>query len=255
MISVTIIVKNGQRRLRQVLESLKHFDEVLLYDTGSTDETLKICADFSNVTIHLAVFNGFGPAHHAAATLAKHDWILSVDADEVLSDELAKEILSLSLNPSTVYFLPFHNFFNGKHIKWCGWYPETHCRLFNRKITQFSEALVHEGVLTKDLQQVILKHPVLHYPYDSISDFLKKMERYSTLFAEQNLNKRKSSPFIAFYHGLGAFLKSYLIKRGFLGGYEGFLISVYNGHTAFYKYLKLYQANVAHFDVSQDRQG
>ncbi len=253
MISVTILVKNGQSRLGEVLNALKKFDEIILLDTGSTDQTLEIAKDFSNVAIHHAPLQGFGPTHNLAASLAKNDWILSIDDDEVVTPELAEEILSLNLNPDHLYTLPFFNFFNGKKIKWCGWYPEKHTRLYHRKKTGFTDAMVHEGVMTKNLQPITLRNPVHHHSYDSLSDFLTKMEHYSTLFAEQHRAKRKSSPLIALYHGVGGFLKSYFLKKGFMGGYEGFLISVYNGHTAFYKYLKLYHANATRPHVPQSR--
>ena len=243
MISVTILVKNGARRLKEVLDALACCDDIVLYDTGSTDATLEIARAYPNVTIYQKPFTGFGPCHNEAARLAKYDWILSIDSDEVISSQLAEEINRLSLEANTVYSLPFQNYYNEKQIKWCGWYPEQHIRLYNRRHTAFSEAMVHEGVISKGLRIVKLQHPVLHYPYDSISDFLVKMERYSTLFARQYYQKRKSSPWIAIGHGCAAFFKSFLLKRGFMGGYEGFLISAYNGHTAFYKYLKLYQAN------------
>ncbi len=255
MISVTILVKNGERRLREVLESLKKFNEIILLDTGSTDRTLLIAAEFPNVKMYQRSFQGFGHAHNEAASLANNEWILSIDADEVLSEDLAKEILNYSLDAGCVYALSFYNYFNGKHIKWCGWYPESHVRLYHKNTTRFSEALVHEGVLCDGLRKKYFKAPLHHYSYDTLSDFLQKMERYSTLFALQYHRKRASSPLIALYHGVGAFLKSYLLKRGFLGGYEGFLISVYNGHTAFYKYLKLYEINATHSDVSSDRDG
>jgi glycosyltransferase involved in cell wall biosynthesis len=243
MISVTILVKNGERRIRDVLEALLPFNEVLVYDTGSSDTTLKIAENFSNVSIYQRKFIGFGPSHNLAAQLATNDWILSIDADEVLSSELTQEILNLKLNPECVYALPFYNFYNGKQIKWCGWYPERHIRLYHRKQTSFSEAMVHEGVILGALKEIVLNHPVYHYPYDSLSDFLVKMERYSSLFAEQNHLKKKSSPLVAIWHAVAAFFKSFFIKKGCFGGYEGFLISAYNAHTAFYKYLKLYQAN------------
>lgn len=243
MISVTILVKNGERCLSAVLTAVQAFDEVVIFDTGSTDKTLEIARQFPNVRIHQGPLHGFGEAHNLAASLAKNAWILSIDADEILSPELAKEILSLPLDPAIVYALPFHNHFNGKQIKWCGWYPEKHVRLYNKTRTSFSEALVHEGILTKGLTEKTLSHPVHHYPYATISDFLIKMERYSSLFAAQYQHKRASSPLIACLHGAGAFFKSFILKKGFLGGFEGFLISAYNGHTAFYKYLKLYQAN------------
>jgi len=243
MISVTVIVKNGERCLSRVLHALAVFDEVILFDTGSTDRTLEIARQFSNVKIVEKPFNGFGAAHNEAASHARHDWILSLDADEVASAPLIAELKALKLDPNCAYSLPFRNYFNGKWIRWCGWYPEKHLRLYNRKKTGFSEALVHEGVRLNDLKEVTLAHPVDHYPYTTLSDFLIKMERYSSLFAAQYKNKRAASPFTALIHGWGAFFKSYFLKRGFLGGYEGFVISFYNAHTAFYKYLKLYQIN------------
>jgi len=243
MISVTLLVKNGERKLKEVLNSLSDFEEIIFYDTGSSDNTLKIAQQFANVTIYQKKFTGFGSCHNEAAQLAKNDWILSIDADEILSSQLAHEITHLPLDFHAVYSLPFHNYFNGKMIKWCGWHPEKHIRLYNRKYTSFSESLVHEGVMKKGLKEITLNHPICHYPYESISDFLIKMERYSTLFAQQYHKKKKSSPLIALGHGFAAFFRSFILKRGFLGGYEGFLISAYNSHTAFYKYLKLYQSN------------
>lgn len=244
MISVTILVKNGSRCLKEVLTALSIFDDIVLYDTGSEDATLEIAQTFPNITIYKKKFIGFGPCHNEAAKLAKHDWILSIDADEVLSESLAVEITHLKLNPNTIYAIPFFNYYNGRQIKWCGWYPEKHNRLYHKQRTAFSEAMVHEGVIKQSgMSEVLLQNPIHHYPYSSISDFLIKMERYSTLFAQQYSKRRKSSPLIAIVHGWGAFLKSFFIKKGFLGGFEGFIISAYNAHTAFYKYLKLYQAN------------
>lgn len=243
MISVTILVKNGERTIKEVLNSVRNFDEVLLYDTGSSDQTLEIARQFPNISIYQKEFTGFGPCHNEAAKLAKYNWILSIDADEVLSQELAHEIKNLSLDSKTIYALPFYNYYKQKQIKWCGWYPEKHIRLYNKTHTAFSESMVHEGVIATGMGVKTLTHPIHHYPYASISDFLVKMERYSTLFAKQYYKKKNSSSCAAIIHGCAAFLKSYILKRGFMGGYEGFLISAYNGHTALYKYLKLYEMN------------
>jgi hypothetical protein len=102
---------------------------------------------------------------------------------------------------------------------------------------------VHEGIISEGMREIKLKEPVHHYSYSSTSDFLQKMQRYTDLFAEQNRGKRSSSLTKAIFHGVAAFLKSYLLKRGFMGGFEGFVISVYNANTAFYKYLKLMELN------------
>lgn len=244
MISVTILVKNGQRHLKQVLEALSSFDEVVVLDTGSTDSTMEIAKSFSNVALHTSPFLGFGPSHNLASSLAKHDWIFSLDADEIASSPLVSEILSLDLkNTNNIYTISRHNFFRGKFIKGCGWYPDCPVRLYNRKITSFSDAMVHEAVLTTGMNKLALKNPVFHYPYNSISDFLAKMQSYSTLFAEQYKGKRSSSLAKAISHAGFAFFKSYVVKRGILLGQEGFIISLYNAHTAYYKYLKLQEIN------------
>lgn len=243
MISVTILTKNNEKYLKSVLESLQSFDEILIYDNGSTDNTLDIAKTFSNVRIIEGPFLGFGMTHNKASSLAKHDWILSIDSDEVMTKELAHEIKSLDLDEACVYSFPRHNYYNGKFIKWCGWYPDRQYRLYNRKKTGFTDVEVHEQVIIEGMEHVLLKNPIKHYSYASIEDFLAKMQHYSDLFAMQNKGKKSSSPLKAFLHGIFAFIRSYFIKTGFLGGYEGFLISSYNGHTAFYKYMKLYEAN------------
>lgn len=243
MISVTILTKNSAKYLEEVLVALKDFDEVVIYDNGSTDLTLDIASKFANVSIHEGPFLGFGPSHNVASSLAKHDWILSVDSDEVVTPALAKEIKALQLKDQCVYSFPRHNEFNGKFIKWCGWYPDRQTRLYNRQNTKFTDAQVHEAIMKEGMQEIELRSPLRHYSYACVADFLSKMQSYSDLFAKQNHGKKRSSPLKAALHGFFAFFKSYFIKRGFLGGYEGFLISAYNGHTAFYKYMKLYELN------------
>lgn len=240
MISATILTKNSEETLPATLESLKNFPEVLILDTGSTDRTFEIAALFPNVRVIKKTFEGFGKTHNLASDLASYDWILSIDSDEVLSSELSSEILGLTLDPGAVYSIDRHNHFQGKHIKYCaGWHPDRIVRIYHRKRTRFTEDRVHERIVTSNLQIVPLRHRMIHTPYRTIEEFMNKMQFYSTLFAEQNAGKKQSSLGKAVAHGLSAFLKSYIAKRGFLGGREGFVISVYNGHTAYYKYLKL----------------
>ena len=240
MISVTILTKNSEKTLRSTLESVASFPEVILLDTGSQDKTLEIAQQFANVRIFIAPFNGFGNAHNLASSHAQHDWILSLDSDEVLSAALVAEIHSLSLDPQVIYSMQRHNYFKGKHIKWCGgWYPDRIIRIYHRKMTRFNEDAVHEKILKNGLKEFELSSPITHTPYLEISDFLNKMQLYSTLYAEQHKQEKKSSLMTAILHGWYAFFKSYILKRGFLGGAEGYIISAYNGHAAFYKYLKL----------------
>ncbi len=242
-ISVTILTKNSQEHIEEIFSVLHGFDEVVVYDTGSTDSTLDIARKFKNVSLFQEEFVGFGPTHNQATSCAKNDWILSIDSDEVPTDEMIEELHGLSLDPQSVYSFPRYNYFNGKFIQWCGWHPERVVRLYHRQQTCFSDDQVHEGVIRESMRLVPLNGVLKHYSYDSIGEFLSKMQLYSELFAKQNAGKKSSSIFKALSHGFFAFFKSYGLKRGFLGGYEGFVISLYNAHTAYYKYLKLFEYN------------
>jgi glycosyltransferase involved in cell wall biosynthesis len=240
MISVTVLTKNSEETLQKTLESVRSFPEVIILDNGSTDATLTLAKAFPNTKIYELPFQGFGKMHNCATGLASFDWILSLDSDEVLSEELIREIHEIKLQSGLVYSILRYNYFNGKQIKWCGgWHPDRVLRLYNRKTTRFSEDAVHEKVLVNGLKEVELKAPMHHTPYRQISDFLTKMQTYSTLFADQHRSQKSSSVSKALLHSWFAFFKSYFLKRGFLGGKEGLIISLYNSHSTFYKYLKL----------------
>jgi len=243
MISITILTKNSARHLAKVLDSVRSFDEVVILDSGSSDDTLAITRQFPNVRVFETQFKGFGPLHNEATGLARNDWIFSLDSDEVMTDELVREINALLLDENTVYSVAMRNYYNGKWIRWCGWYPDRHVRLFNRKKSRFTEDEVHERIITNGFQEIALAGPVKHYSFNCAADFLTKAQFYSDLFAQQNRGKRSSSMGKAVRHGIGAFVKSFFIKRGFLGGREGLTISVGNAIGAFYKYLKLLEAN------------
>ena len=238
MISVTILTKNSERYLSQVLRALHPFPEVVIVDTGSTDHTLEIARTFPNVTIHQRPFEGFGPTHNVASALATYDWILSIDSDEVMTDSLQQEILALPLDPHCAYSLWRKNYYRGRHIRGCGWYPDRVVRLYHRSATRFCNAMVHESVITTGLKVTPHSFPVIHYPYHSVSSFLRKMDTYTDLYADQKAGK-KVSLFTAVGHASYAFLKSYLLQRGFLLGAEGFEIAWFNMNCAFYKYAKL----------------
>ncbi len=243
-ISVTILTKNGKKHIKDVLEALREFGEVILLDNSSTDETVQIASSFANVKVHsLECFEGFGKAHRLMEDLACNDWILSIDSDEVLSNEAIEGIKETEANHNFIYEFAFRNYFNGKWIKTCGWYPDAHPRLYNKQKARFTDSFVHEKVVGEDMQTKRISGYITHYSYDGVEDFLRKMQNYSTLFAEQNRGKKSSSVCKALAHGCFGFFKSYILKRGFIQGYEGFIISYYNAQTAFWKYIKLYEAN------------
>lgn len=233
---ITIAIITNRPLLTKTLSSIASFDDIVVINNGHSPLSIP----GARIIDH--PFIGFGPLRNLAASHAKYDWVLALDADEVITPKLLNELKKLSLDPACAYSMPFHNFFNNKWIKGCGWYPDRHTRLYNRRVTAFTNAQVHEGVITSKLKTVKLTFPIDHYSYQSIGDFLKKMQTYSTLFAEQNRGK-KSSFQKALFRGTFAFFKSYIIKRGFLDGYEGYLISRYNAETTYYKYLKLHELN------------
>ena len=243
MISITILTRNSARHLPKVLDSVRSFDEVVVLDSGSSDGTLAMARQFPNVKVYATQFKGFGPLHNEAAAMARNDWIFSVDSDEVVTPELAQEIATLLLDEDSVYSVSMRNYFNGRWIRHGGWHPDRHVRLFNRKKTRFTNAEVHEGVITDGLREVALAGPVLHFPYDSVADFLTKTQSYTDLYARQNRGIKSSSLTKAITRATAAFLKSYLLQRGFLEGREGFIIASSHAHATFYKYLKLLEAN------------
>ncbi|MGL4347996.1 MAG: glycosyltransferase family 2 protein [Chlamydiales bacterium] len=243
MISIVILTRNSGKSLDRTLQSTITFPEVIVLDSESIDDTKSIASNYANVRFHTRRFCGFGPMRSLADSLASHDWVFALDSDEVLSALLIESLPLISLKPENVYSFPRHNFFNDKWIRSCGWYPDKQIRLYNKNMTSFSKALVHEKVITKHMQIIDLKSPILHYSYNKMDDFLVKMQLYSNLFADQYTGKKKSSMTRAIGHSTYAFVKSFFLQKGFLEGGEGLLISLYNSHTTFYKYLKLWEKN------------
>ncbi|TLU88231.1 MAG: glycosyltransferase family 2 protein [Chlorobium sp.] len=242
-ISVTVLTKNSEAYLCECLEALKPFSEVVILDNGSTDKTLDIAGSFENVRVYEHPFTGFGPMKNLAVDKASNDWILSIDSDEIVSSELARDILSRDLEGNCLYTVVRDNYYHGRLIRGCGWQNDHLYRLFNRKNNRFNNKLVHEGIEIKEgMKTALLKGRLKHYSYDNASQLLQKMQYYSTLWAEENQNKKKASPFKALMYGMITFFKSYVLQNGWLNGYEGLLISITEANGVFYKYIKLYEA-------------
>jgi len=244
MISVVMIVRDGAATLERSLHSLARFDDVVVYDNGSKDKSREIAKGFANVRLFDGYFNGFGPTKNRAALLAKNDWILVLDADEALDEALVETLLAHSLKESTVYRLNFKAFYRDQQVRYCGWNDQKIRRLYNRSVTCFSPAHLHENILIDGLEvQDLRGGSVLHYSYSSMSDFIMKIDRYSSLYAQNNRGKETSSPLMAVTSGIYSFLRTYLIRRGFLDGHVGLVIAFSHMATNFYKYMKLYEAN------------
>jgi glycosyltransferase involved in cell wall biosynthesis len=251
-ISAVIIVKDAEQTIAQTLESLKNFDEVILYDNGSIDKTTEIASKYENVKIIIGEFKGFGDTKNCAANYAKNDWIFSIDSDEVLSIRLHDSINDLQLDDNCVYWCYRYNYYRKKRVKYSGWGKEKVTRLYNKKVTQFNNRLVHEGiVVSRNLTVAKVSGEIRHYSYMSIADFIKKRSFYSDLFAIENQGSRKSSPLKAIISGAFVFFNTFLVRLAFLDGYRGLLIAVTDAHETFLKHIKLYEANLENnFKVS-----
>ncbi|MCT7640122.1 glycosyltransferase family 2 protein [Aliarcobacter butzleri] len=242
-ISAVVLAKNNQKTIEKTLSALVEFDDVVVYDNGSTDDTIEIVKKFSNVNLIKGEFKGFGWTKNQAASFAKNDWILVVDSDEVIDKELLKELKEKILDNNCVYKLNFKAFYKDIQIKHCGWNNQKIKRLYNKSVTSYNSNDVHEDIITDNLKIEILRGNVEHYSYQTISEFVIKADRYSSLFAQNNVGKKSSGPTKAFFNGLYSFIKTYFFKQGFRDGYVGLIIAFSHMVTNFYKYIKLYELN------------
>ena len=242
-ISVIILTKNSARHLEAVLDALKRFNEVIIVDNGSTDDSLEIAQNFENVKIFEHDFIGFGPLKRYATSLTKNDWVLSIDSDEIVSNDLVNEMESLKYDTHTVYAIQRDNYYKTRLMKCCTWDNDYVLRLFNKKFVSFDKKKVHESLVIYDVSVVKLVYTMKHYTSQSIEELISKMQHYSTLYAQEHKGVKRSSVSKAVFRALFSFIKSYFFKRGILYGYEGLVISVSNANGVFYKYMKLLEEN------------
>lgn len=242
-ISAVVLAKNNENTIEKTLKALEEFDDVVVYDNGSTDATMTIARGFKNVNLVEGEFRGFGWSKNKAASFAKHDWIIIIDSDEVIDSKLLESLKTKELDDNKVYKLNFKAFYKDIQVKYCGWNNQKIKRLYNKTKTSYNQNDVHEDIITDGFLIEILDGNVEHYSYHSISQFIQKADHYSTLFAKNNAGKKSSSPAKAFFNGFYSFIKTYIFKRGFLDGYVGLVISFSHMVTNFYKYIKLYELN------------
>lgn len=248
MISVVILTKNSAKYIERCLGVLQAFPEVVVVDNGSTDQTMELAAGFANVKIYQREFCGFGPLKNIGASLASHDWVFFVDSDEVVSPELVQKILGQHLSEQEVYRFYRKNYYAGRLINGCNWDNDYVVRLYNRKITSFNDNQVHESIQTNNLTVTTLSDKnsfIYHFPYSNTRQLMAKLEHYADLYAVTKLGHKKVRLWTVPFRFFMAFIKSYVLKKGFKYGYEGFLISSYNAMGVLVKYLKLHELSTA----------
>jgi len=241
-ISATLISHDEERNIAEALQSLSWVDEIVVIDSGSSDATVEICRRFTDNIIHRD-WTGYVDQKNFAVEQALHDWIFSLDADERSTPELATEIQGLARQGfrATGYKIPRVAFFMGRWIRHGDWYPDYQLRLFDRRHGKWEGGRVHESVKTSQ-EPEFLNGEILHFTYRSLSDYLKRLETYSNLAAFDYQQKGKSAtPFRLFGNPFAAFIKAYMLKRGFLDGVPGFTVAVMGAISVFFKYAKIYE--------------
>ncbi len=255
-ITIVLITYNESANIYRCLNSIIWADEVILVDSGSTDNTLNIAQQFSNVKIFIQPqWQGFGYQKNFALEKASNDWIFSIDADEVVDETLANNIqksvnYSITSIKRVLYYVSRCNYFFNKLVRYSGWNDDKIIRLFHRNYAKFSLDKVHEKVILKPQSNLYnlnelpeldcLDGYLQHYSYTSFEQVLNKINSYSSLGAEQLYKQNKKSNLCkAIVHGLHAGFKTYVLKLGFLDGCIGFNIALMNALSSYYKYIKL----------------
>jgi glycosyltransferase involved in cell wall biosynthesis len=240
-LSAIIITKNEARTIARCLESVSWADEIIVIDTASTDSTPDIARNLkANVTIS-SDWPGFGPQKNRALALASGDWVLSIDADEWVTPELRAEIERAIAAPDHLpaYRIPRLSSYCGRIMRHSGWWPDHVTRLFQRSAARFSDDLVHEKLLVDGVTGSIIE-PLRHEAIQDLDDALEKMGSYSTAGARMLHARGKSTSLAgAVLHGVWTFIRTYVVRAGFLDGREGFMLAVSNAEGTYYRYIKL----------------
>ena len=237
-LSAIVIVKNEAGNIADCLDSLAFCDERIVVDGGSTDHTVRL-AEAKGARVVSHPWEGFGAQKGFALSLAGGDWVLSIDADERVSPALAAQIrVAIQSGGANGYELPRQSSFCGRPMRHSGWFPDYVLRLFRRDKAHFSGDVVHERVVC-EAPVARLSEPLIHNPVLRLEDALSRMDRYSTAGAEMLVDSgRRVSFMTGIVRGLWAFIRTYVLRAGFLDGREGFLLAVANAEGTYYRYMK-----------------
>ncbi len=243
-ISVAIIAQDEADRIAACVSSARFADDIVVVDSGSKDDTPQMAEAAGGRVFHIP-WQGYARQKQAAVDLCRNDWVLLIDADEKASPKLAAKIKAL--NPShlkniAAFYVYRKNFFHGRWIRRCGWWPEREVRLLNRTKGKFSDHLVHERWLASGTIKQIDAH-IEHHSYQNYADIIEKLQRYSTLAARQLAREGHTAYWWEpVTHGGWMFFRTYLLQRGALDGFDGLVISLSKAGGSFLKYAKLLEA-------------
>lgn len=238
-LSVVIITKNEAHCIGDCVRSVAFADEVIVLDSGSTDGTPAICRDLGARVVDTD-WPGFGPQKNRAIDLAGGEWVLSLDADEAVTDALREEILhTLASARHSAYSMPRLSSYLGRPMRHSGWWPDRVVRLFRRGSARFSDDLVHERLVFAGAAGKLQGH-LTHATYTSLEEIIDKINAYSTAGASMAHQRGKQASLgNAVLKGAFAFFRTYFLRLGMLDGREGFMLAVSNAETTYYRQLKL----------------
>lgn len=246
-LSVILITRNEQANISACLAGLAFADEIIVVDNGSTDNTVQMARDAGATVVQVDDWPGFGPQKNRALDRATGDWVFSIDADERVSPELARELQAVMAGnaPFDTWEVSRLTEFCGQWIHHCGWSPDHVLRLFRRGSARFSDDLVHERLVPiRQGGPGRLVARLLHHSYPTPAHYWRKLAQYSQAWAEQHHARgRKTSMLRAALAGVVAFVRSYLFRLGFLDGAMGFAVCAMQAQAAFGKYFALYCLN------------
>jgi len=243
-LSVAMIVKNEAENLPDCLRSVAFARQIVVVDSGSGDETIRIASDFG-CEVFSEAWRGFGPQKQFAVDRCREEWILVLDADERIPPETARVIRQIIESPGDAngYSFPRKNFFQGRWIRHAGWWPDRVVRLFRRGKGRLTEAAVHEAIAVEG-QVEILEAPIVHWTEGDLGRIIRKIDRYSTLGAQQAFAEgRRSTLWGAFLRAKVTFFQYYFLRGGFLDGRQGLTLAVTDAVNKFFKYAKLSELN------------
>ena len=244
-LSVTIITFNEEKNIKDCLDSVKWADEIVVIDSFSTDRTVEICREYTD-RVYQNKWQGFVDQKEFALTKASHNWVLSIDADERISDELReeiKEVLSGNLKYDG-YYMPRKTFYINRWILHCGWYPDHKIRLFKKDKGRWEGTggtAIHESVKING-RVGYLKGDILHYSFPTISSHLKTINSFTSISASENFKKGERTGILSILlRPPFNFFKMYILKLGFLDGLPGFIVSALSSYHVFIKYAKMWE--------------
>jgi (heptosyl)LPS beta-1,4-glucosyltransferase len=242
-ISATIITLNEEENIAEALETLAWADEIIVVDSESIDRTVEIALRFTDKVI-TQKWLGYAAQKNFATEQATNDWVFNLDADERVTPELQRRIETLKQSDgidAAAFEMPRKVFYLGRWIKHSGWYPDYKIRLYNRTKGRWQGDYVHESVKVEGAVKR-LDGDILHYTVRNASEHHLRLDRYTTLAAQEAFEKGKRSSFAKMaFAPFATFIKSYLFKRGFLDGYQGLAIACFAAHYVFLKYIKLWE--------------